>query len=133
MELLLNLIWAVISAAALLAWICRRRNSSSDVLPEMLRGVVVVVCILVLLFPVISISDDLSQTLSMAEGNRLQDVLKAPDLRGVLVSTTLPALSLLLQPEQHGVARSSATEPSFNQHEIFWTPFIEKRPPPVLA
>lgn len=99
----------------------------------MLRGVMVVVCILVLLFPVISISDDLSQAPSLAEGNRLQDVLKAPELRGIYhVATILPAV-LLAVYFQICAPRHISTEVPAVLHEIFWSPVIEKRPPPRRA
>src|SRR5689334_14761123 len=100
MELLLNLVWIATASAALVAWVAWRRSSDSDAVPKMLRGTMVVVCVLALLFPVISISDDLSQTPGLVESSRLQDVLKAPELRGIYhMAATLPAVFLLsLQP-----------------------------------
>lgn len=100
----------------------------------MLRGLLVVVCVLALLFPVISISDDLSQTPSLAEGTRIQDVLKAPELRGIYqLSAILPAVVLALQPESRAVTRSVISETPIDLHEIFWAPSTDKRPPPQLS
>ena len=100
----------------------------------MLRGLLVVVCVLALFFPVISISDDLSQVPSLAEGNRLQDVLKSPELRGIyIVSAALPAIWLLLRGEPRPVARNFAGEVPIVLHELFWTPSVDKRPPPQLS
>jgi hypothetical protein len=133
LELLLNLCWLAISALALFAWIDWRRNSSSLAAPRMLRGLLVVVCILALLFPVISISDDLSQTLSLAEGNRLQDVLKAPELRGIYSIAAILPMTLQLAPRSVSMTSNLGSEPTFVLHEIFWTSAIDNRPPPHSA
>jgi len=53
MELLLNLIWVFLAVSALYAW-CRRRNH-----PQSRPHLIALVCLLALLFPVISATDDL--------------------------------------------------------------------------
>jgi len=99
----------------------------------MLRGLMVVVCVLVLLFPVISITDDLAESAVLAEGSKLQDVLKAPEMRGIYhLAAILPALPLRLECESCAVAKSLATETTVSFQEIFWSPSIEKRPPPIV-
>lgn len=134
MELLLNLIWLALSVTALLSWICWRRGSSSENSVQMVRGLLVVLCIIALLFPVISISDDLSQVPSLAEGNRLQDVLKSPELRGIyIVCAVLPAIWLLLHTEPRLVDRNVATEIPAELHNLLWAPSVDKRPPPQFA
>jgi len=131
-ELLLNLVWLAISTAALLAWVSWRKTSSSELAPKMMCGTMVVVCVLVLLFPVISISDDLSQSLSLAEGTRIQDILKAPELRGIYhLAAILPSLLWRPRCESCTVTRSFTAEAPVVLHEIFWYPAIEKRPPPA--
>ena len=130
LELLLNLCWLAISGLTLFTWIDWRRNSSSQAAPPMLRGLLVVVCILALLFPVISISDDLSQTLSLAEGSRLQDVLKAPELRGIYAIAAILPMTLQLAPQPVSLTSKIGSEPEFILHEIFWTRAVDKRPPP---
>ena len=100
----------------------------------MLRGLLVISCILLLLLPVISITDDLSQLPTLAEGNRLQDVLKAPELRGIhFVSAILPAILLPFRPKSSIVARNFFSEFPVSIQDIFWSPCIDKRPPPPLA
>jgi len=130
LELLLNLCWLAISGLALFTWIDWRRSSASEAAPPMLRGLVVVVCILALLFPVISISDDLSQTLSLAEGSRLQDVLKAPELRGIYAMTAIVPMTLRLAPQPVSLTSNVGSEPRIVLHKIFWSRAIDKRPPP---
>lgn len=92
----------------------------------------VIVCILALLFPAISISDDLSQTISLAEGSRLQDVLKAPELRGVYhLAAAVPEILASFQIESPVAGRSGfCAEVSIILHETLRTPSVEKRPPP---
>jgi len=61
MELLLNLIWVVLAAATLYAW-GRRRNH-----PQSRPHLIALVCLLALLFPVISATDDLNAMRSEME------------------------------------------------------------------
>ena len=92
-----------------------------------------VVCLLGLLFPVISISDDLSQVPGLAEAPRLQDVLKAPDLRVAgQLAAILPVALLILQPQACSGIRNFILVPLV-LHGQFWAPSIDKRPPPQLA
>lgn len=130
MELLLNLVWVFIVGSALTSWTLWRRRSDSTLVPALGRGLLVLGCILVLLFPVISITDDLAQSPVLAEGNKLQDVLKAPESRHfqVLLVTALvqpisPSWKIRLWRETrdtHGSLQTLAC----------WNPNIEKRPPP---
>lgn len=134
LELLLNLIWLAIAGTAFSSWTRWRRSSSSQTVPPMLRGLLVISCILLLLLPVISITDDLSQMPTLAEGNRLQDVLKAPELRGIhIVSAILPAILLPFRPKSRTVTRNFFSEAPVAIQNIFWSPSIDKRPPPLLA
>lgn len=123
-----------VSIAGLVAWIVWRRSSESRAVPQILRGLLVVVCILALLFPVISISDDLCQIPSLAEGNRIQDILKAPESRSFhVLAAVLPELLLGLQPDSGTLTFRYASEAPITLRKIFWSPSIEKRPPPELA
>lgn len=99
----------------------------------MWQGVGVVICLLALLFPVISISDDLSQVPGLAETNRLQDVLKAPELRiAFQLAAILPITLLALQPQARAAIRNVNSAPLVI-HEHFWAPSIDKRPPPQFV
>jgi beta-lactamase regulating signal transducer with metallopeptidase domain len=61
MELLLNLIWVVLAVSALYAW-SRRRNH-----PQSRPHLIALICLLALLFPVISATDDLNAMRSEME------------------------------------------------------------------
>lgn len=134
-ELLLNLCWLAISGLALFTCYLDRlaaelvfAGSSADA-----AGLLVVICMLALLFPVISISDDLSQTLSLAEGSRLQDVLKAPELRGIYCLAAILPTTLQLASQSQTVMSTIGSKPAFVLHDIFWAPAIDNRPPPHSA
>jgi hypothetical protein len=130
-ELLLNLVWLVISAAALLAWVSWRRASSSECAPQMLRGLMVVVCILVLLFPVISITDDLAESAVLAEGSKLQDVLKAPEHTIQFLVTVAPVQTASLTTKV-ALWRETPNTCASLKTLSGSSPNIEKRPPPQV-
>ena len=68
MELLLNLIWTVLAIAAFAAFaIGRRRSSSWIVRGPYARALLGVACVIVLLFPVISATDDLHPAQALVE------------------------------------------------------------------
>lgn len=134
MELLLNLIWVAISSTALLMWVHWRTHSRSRSAPEMVRGLMVLVCILALLFPVISISDDLYQMVSLAEGSRQQDVLKSPELRGIYhLAAALPIMLSVAQAPSRAITRQLDLEVPIFREQILSTTVVEKRPPPSIA
>lgn len=68
MELLLNLIWTALAIAAFAAFAIGRRRSSSWIVPSpYARALCGLACVLVLLFPVVSATDDLHPTQAMVE------------------------------------------------------------------
>jgi hypothetical protein len=68
MELLLNLIWTALAMAAFGAFAIGRRHSSSWVAPgPFAKALCGVACAVVLLFPVVSATDDLHPTQAMVE------------------------------------------------------------------
>jgi uncharacterized iron-regulated membrane protein len=132
-ELFFNLLWVALACSTSLAWMMWRRRSRWREAPTLLRGLMVVVCILALLFPVISISDDLSQTPGLAEGTRIQDILKAPDLRSAAPVAAIAVLLTLLQPDRRATPGRVSFEAAVGYRELFRIPAIENRPPPQLA
>jgi hypothetical protein len=96
MELLLNLVWASLVALALLAFLrCRRLSIQIAAVPYC-KSLLALTCGLVLLFPVISASDDLHPTQPMVEeaSKRLQRAVAPLHLQSA--SPTLPVLPALL-------------------------------------
>lgn len=89
-------------------------------------------CILMLVLPAISISDDLAQAPVLAEGVKLQDVLKAPEqfIQFLIAATLVLALFSLRRIVLWREAQSSQ---GLLEKLFCWSPNIEKRPPPYFA
>jgi len=98
MELLLNLLWIAIALAAFsLLWASRGLSSQLPKVPYW-KAVLALACVLALLFPVVSASDDLHPTQAVLEDatKRIQQAV-APFQHGPAASFTamLPALLAL--------------------------------------
>ena len=132
MELALNLVCLLITCGSVLAWTVWRWRSDSNLVPELGRGLFVIGCILMLVLPAISITDDLAQAPALAEGTRLQDVLKAPEqfVQFVVAATLMLSLFALGRVVLWCEAQSSR---GFLERLRSWSPNIEKRPPPYPA
>ena len=132
MELALNLVCVLITCGSVLAWTVWRWRSDSDLVPELGRGLFVISCILMLALPAISISDDLAQAPVLAEGVKLQDVLKAPEqfIQFVVAATLVLSLFLLGRVVLWREAQSSR---GLLERLCSWSPNIERRPPPDPA
>ena len=131
MELVFNLVWVIFACASVLAWTLARHDSDSKSLPAYARGLVILGCILFVLFPVISISDDVAQTPALTEDGTLRDALKgtkSPDFIHILQTASIAGsliliASLLFWRETHrGEDPPRLTSLS--------DPKIENRPPP---
>ena len=132
MELALNLVCLLITCGSVLAWTFWRRSSDSSLVPELGRGFFVIGCILMLALPAISITDDLAQSPVLAEGVKLQDVLKAPEqfVQFVVAATLVLSLFLLGRVV---LWREVQNSPGLLDRLCFWSPNIERRPPPYPA
>jgi len=67
MELLLNLIWLLLAVGALVAFLRAERSSARLAEVSGRRSLIALACVVVLLFPIISASDDLHPTQAMVE------------------------------------------------------------------
>jgi hypothetical protein len=92
MELLLNLVWLSLALGALVAFTRIERASAQLAHIPWRRSLVALACVLVLLFPIISASDDLHPTQAMVE-----DVSKRVQLAVVPLHLlrTSPPLSMM--------------------------------------
>lgn len=98
METFLNLVWLAVTLAAICAWRFRWAGSRENPRYSARMEAVAMVCVLALLFPVISLTDDLhpeTAVVDAASGKRNACLIaaSAPDVR---VSTVAPRLHLLL-------------------------------------
>ena|SRR5271155_2606064 len=69
MELLLNLIWLVLSVAVMAAWGLFLHKQSGVMRISAAQSYLVLACIMVFLFPVISMTDDVQLMVMCAESN----------------------------------------------------------------
>jgi hypothetical protein len=128
-ELALNLVCLLITCGSLLAWTLWRRRSDSDLVPELGRGVLILALMLMIFLPAISITDDLAQAPALAEGVRLQDVLKAPEhvtqfVVSIILLVSFFCLGKVVLWREADIAQGLL-------HNLFdWNPNVEKRPPP---
>ena len=67
MELLLNLVWITLALGGSLAFEQRRRASARIAQLPYLKALIVLACVIVLLFPTVSASDDLRPTQAVLE------------------------------------------------------------------
>lgn len=95
MELLLNLIWIVLAGGAFLAFSRRPYQSHGDRIPYW-RSLLALACILFLLFPIVSASDDLHPTQAMVEDatKRVQHLVSPLQLS--LSRSAMPVLPVVL-------------------------------------
>ncbi len=128
MELLLNLTWLLLSFACAFAVVKHARRGSES--PRLWVVLTAVLCFIVLLFPVISMTDDLHAELYTSEdpGKRrvIADQLQHHAVIVVALATLLPTLLIV-------TVRSS-----WNFIDVVVTPLdgsipsVTSRPPPAL-
>lgn len=113
MELLLNLIWLTLAVGALFAFVRGRRGSAWLAGVPYRKSLVAVACIAVLLFPIVSASDDLHPTQAVMEeaSKRVRVVAPLHLLRTSPPPPMLPALlalclmcALVVLRPLHGIA-----------------------------
>ncbi len=95
MELLLNLVWLVVACSALAHWGRQRAHVPADGRRAWRLELCALGCALVLLFPIISLSDDLQAEPAAVEAARpsgQKTVKDGSDGSSVATATLLPAL-----------------------------------------
>ena len=136
MELLLNIFWLIIAAGALGIWIRQwRRGARWRGLPLQLCALG---CVLVLLFPVISATDDLHTTALVVEASGFsRKILKSITPTGASAHPWLQVLSavplLALFPAVKSKLVDSATEQRFLLSVAGFIHPVDGRAPPPAA
>jgi len=136
MELLLNTFWLVIAAGALGIWICRWRRGAKR--RDLHLQLFALGCVLVLLVPVISATDDLhATTLAVEASGFSRKILKSITPSGASARTRLrvlplvPLLALLSAPIRSLVG--TATEQRFLLSLTVFIHPVDSRAPPSAA
>jgi hypothetical protein len=128
-ELALNLVWLLIACGSVLAWTAWRRSSDSSLVPELGRGLLIILCILAVVLPAVSITDDLAQGPLLADDVRTKDLLNAPEY---FIQFLTAAIFVQLCFSAHRVVlwRNAPSSQGLLEQLFCWSPNIEKRPPP---
>lgn len=126
MELVFNLAWLVL-AVALLFLYCARAPSFAAKHRHFTSGIALA-CILGLLFPVISISDDLICNPDLAESNGSKKWVAPADLAKPMLS-----VRVIAPPLMPGVRRKTQQHAAFRvQSPGISSSKLNRRPPPAV-
>ena len=87
------------------------------------------VCVLCLLFPVISMSDDLQDNPALLEGTKLNKLIAA----GPAVMALLPLLALQAPLESAVWTATSSETLNFRLQRLFTTDLSRRPPPSILS
>ena len=127
MELILNLVWLILAAAIVLLFVAARRGACCAG-----REWLAVLCLIVLLFPVVSMSDDMMLTTAYSETGR-QDLIVhlLPGNNNQLDSTVVSSASESVSCTAMAFGCRFGVFDVAPRLTIFqWSPRVEKRPPP---
>ncbi|HTC93519.1 MAG TPA: hypothetical protein VK699_08710 [Terriglobales bacterium] len=135
MELTLNLVWLVLSLAAGVAWVLGYRSSPDKC--RLGQGLLLLFCVSIILFPVISLTDDIHEAAAYTE-DRVQDAVRknvrpavSPQQSLLLFICACFALSFEAPRPRREFSLLRAASPLFRN--IRFAPAVQKRPPPVLS
>jgi len=130
-ESFFNLAWLLLGIASAFWWLRVRCDSDSTSVPGHWRGLLILGCILFILFPVISISDDAVQTPALTEDGAQKDVLS--NSKSTLLSYAAPPAALTSAIVISGGfpfwKESQTAREAFGAFSSV-SPNIENRPPP---
>jgi hypothetical protein len=127
-ELILNLVWVAVGAAALLAWLRWRPESRES----KGRQLVVLLVILALLFPVISMTDDLWAAQNPAEPDTCQKRQLVSALMHWSVPTTMALASdPAIPPAPHYSRRAIELDSQHVSPQQYIGCDVFTRPPPT--
>jgi hypothetical protein len=123
-ELLLNLVWLFVAAFSLLLWGVHTSSISRG--SRNFTAFIALVCVLCFLFPVISMSDDLSNSPALWETGKLKKWVSA----GLAEALTLFSVRPQAFPETKGRrAANLHAEFALPAQELAWSN-LDRRPPP---
>ena len=140
METFLNLVWLVVTLAVLWVWRFRWAASRRHPHRNIRQETIAIVCLLALLFPVISLTDDLHPDITPADtvsSKRMHCLLVANAVHGGNAkspSSSQSSFALLSQVSAQVDLLSEDIPPSVRVPHASWLSFIGfGRPPPFLS
>ena len=132
MEFALNLVWLVLATASVSLWGVHTLRGEKRVARNDLRWVsaIALVCILAVVFPVISMTDDLNSNPALCETNKLKKWIAAESSEALLLASVM-AKFVVPQPAAQYPSRME-TRVHFPLQELVWFT-LDRRPPPFLS
>jgi hypothetical protein len=135
-ETLFNLLWVAISLLLLGIWLVRAARESDDPVRHSIGlQLIALALLIVILLPVVSLTDDLHASALLAETDhvwRRGELQSITDLVLHTLSLTIPALTLLHAPPQsHTLASLSSPELQAAPFEGYLS-ILGTRPPPAI-
>jgi hypothetical protein len=126
LELAFNFAWMGLAVALFLS--CGRAPSLAA-RHRPIAGAIALACIMALLFPVISISDDLVNKLDLAESGSSKKWTASSDMAGPMLSTRMGA-----PPSEPDAQREAQQDSSGRSHSPeLSSSNLDRRPPPALC
>jgi hypothetical protein len=128
MELVLNLVWLALASSLILHWGVHALSFSEK--HRVAAAAIALTCVICLLFPVISITDDLNSSAALCEARTLIKKLSPSlDAAGPLLSAVTAVSSV-----RHAAWREVNLHADvFHQLHELYTSNLSRRPPPALA
>lgn len=108
MELVLNIVWSIVALSAFVAYLRIARSSPGQTRLRHVQALCMLGCCLVLLFPVISASDDLHPTEAVAEDS-VKRALSSPSAQ--LLLSAPPVASIVGQGVASILNKPTSSEP----------------------
>ncbi len=142
MEILLNCLWLVLSLSLVTVWLAGARRpqgsraARTSLLPGTRLQVTAIVILLLLLFPVISLTDDLAMcaaTRDTEQALRLDDLCQSAHAQPAVMPATLGWLEALTSLAQHAEHRPAGYEAQILALKEGTRLPIDSRPPPVTS
>ena len=131
MELLLNFLWLMLALPAVLVWRQHSVSTRSSARRSHSRSFVLLGCLLALLFPVVSASDDLHPISAEIEesGPSKRTIKQSPVVKSPVWTYAVPLMCLTsLQPENEAFGTISEYLPVFPQFALV-IPINDRAPP----
>jgi hypothetical protein len=129
MELALNLVWLVFAAGLLVHWGARALSFPEE--HRAAAAAIALVCVISLLFPVISITDDLNSGVAVLEARTLIKKLSfSLDAAGALLTAVMAVSSVRLAAWREVNLHADV----YHQlHELYASNLTRRPPPPLPA
>ena len=126
MELALNLVWLIASLVALV-W-CGARRSVAPEARKRSAALLAWLCVAAVLFPVISMTDDMSSTAAVVEGGKLKSLSWSDQVVVALLEWVL-----VQNPHEHAWLAVSLELDRRRASQEFLTFSLLRRPPPAFS